>query len=402
MDLQLAVKDAPLELVQPYLAYPAQVGGRVDATLALTGPLAPALALSARGDTVLRRLTVSDGAEPVLTVESIAVTGIDATWPTKLDIDAARVRRSWARLERDATGDLLLRRLFTRAPGPGSPAGAAPPPAPVPPIAVRLREGVFEDGSATIVDGVTTPPARFDIAGARLAIQDFSWPSQAPLKLQLTLPAPAGGTLDADGTLDIGSLALEARMRLDRVEVAPARPYLPINGLVSGQATGDLRLRMAFDPLAVRLEGQARVQRFRLGDEASPLVTVGHAEAAGIDVDWPRRVAIGSVEFRRPRLLIERDAEGEFRLRRLVTPRRPANDRPGATPVTRADVTGPAAAPPSATGQAGPTIQVGTLRFTRATARFIDQKASLSGRSSSPGRRSRSGSSRTNCTSACR
>jgi hypothetical protein len=371
VDVQVAINDTALELLSPYLTFPAALRGRVDARLALAGPLAPALALSARGDATLRQLSVSDGAEPVLTVERLALTGIDATWPTTLHIDGARVRRSWARIERDPSGDLVLGRLFTRAAGLPS-AGSAPPAAPVPPIAVRLRQGVFEEGSLTILDGLTTPPARLEIAGARLAVQEFTWPSQGPLKLQLTSPTPGGGTLGVDGTLDLGSPALEARVRLEQVDLAPAQPYLPIDGRVVGQATGDLTLRMAFDPLALRFEGQASVQRFRLGDDASPLVTVGRAEAAGIEVDWPRRVAVRSVEFRRPRLLIERDREGDFRLWRLLTPRWAATDQVGATPATRAPASARPAAPEPARSPA-PTIEIGTLSFARATARVVDR-----------------------------
>ena len=55
-----------------------------------------------------------------------------------------------------------------------------------------LREGVFEEQSATIVDAAMTPPARMEVAGARLTIRDFVWPSRTPAEDRADV-ADAGG-----------------------------------------------------------------------------------------------------------------------------------------------------------------------------------------------------------------
>jgi uncharacterized integral membrane protein len=386
VDLRLVVMDADLALLQPYLPFRALVRSRVDATLAVTGPLSPAPRLSARGDATLRSLALSDGPRPVLTVERLSATGIDATWPERLTLDKVRVRRSWALIERDREGRFLLRSLLERVPG-------APPSAPPAPTAApggaafefRLAEGIFEDGAATIVDGVTTPPARLEIAGARLAIHDLTWPSRGPVKLQLTSPTPGGGRLDVGGTLNLDPIRLEARATLDGVELAPAQPYLPIEGRVAGRVTGDLAVTVALDPFTVKVGGEARLQRFRLSDGDRPVVTVGRAEAVGIDVDWPARVALERVRFRRPSLLIERDAQGEFALGRLVMPSWAALDPAGP-------------APPGSP----PTIEIGTFTLERAAARFVDRTTAppyaeqlsdldvtFTGVTTAPGRRTR-------------
>lgn len=369
VDVRLVVTDADLALLQPYLPFRAVVRSRVDATLAVTGPLSPARQLSARGAATLRNLALSDGPRPVLTVERLSATGIDATWPERLTLEKVRVRRSWALVERDRQGRFLLRSLLERAPG------AAPSsPAPAPPAApggaafeFRLAEGIFEEGAVTIADGVTTPPARLEIAGARLAVHDLTWPSRGPVKFQLTSPTPGGGRLDAGGTVNLDPVRLEARATLDGVELAPAQPYLPIEGRVGGRVTGDLAVTIALDPITVKVGGEARLQRFRLSDGDRPVVTVGRAEAVGIDVDWPARIALERVRFRRPSLLIERDAAGEFAVRRLVTPRWAAPDPAGPAPTGSAPVgSAPNAAPPT-------TIEVGTLTLEQASARFVDQ-----------------------------
>lgn len=372
-DLRVVLADADLSLLQPYLPFRANVRSRVDAAVVVTGPLTPAPRLTARGDATLRGFALADGPRPVLTVDRIAVTGIDAAWPERLALDRVRVAGSWALIERDRHGRFLLRELLQRTPGrapagPGSTGSADSQGTPAtPPAAFELRvgEATVEDGAATIVDAITSPPARVNVAGARLAVQDLTWPPRGPVKLHLASPMPAGGRLEVRGTMSLEPVRLEARASLDAVEVEPAQPYLPIAGRVAGRVTGDLSITVALDPTSVKVAGDARLQRFRLSDGDRPVVSVGRAEAAGIDVDWPARVSVDRVRFRWPSLLVERDARGAFALRRLVTPDWDA----GSTAAP-----GPAAAPsPSSPGPARPAIEVRTFTLERASGRFVDR-----------------------------
>ena len=406
VDVRLALRGADLALAQPYLGFPARVGARVDASLAVAGPLVPAPRLTARGDVGLRRLAISDGRRDVLTVGRLDVTGIDAAWPGRVTVDRVHVRGSWALIERDRDRRFNLRALFERLPASPPPKAplAAPPagasPGPGPAFELRLREGVFEEGAVSIVDGITTPPARFEVAGARLAVRDFTWPARGPVKLRLTSPTPEAGTLDVEGTLALDPVRLEARAVLEGVELGPAQPYLPIEGRLTGRVSGEVGVTVALEPLAVRLDGQARLQRVRLGDGDRPLVTVGRVDVAGIDLAWPGRVALQSVRLRRPRLLIERDAQGQILLRRLVTPRGAAAPAAGATaPAGAPSPAGPPA--PGSTG-AATTVEVGAFSLERASARFVDYtttpafveelsavEVALTGLATAPGRRAR-------------
>ncbi len=393
VDLQLVLKNADLGLIQPYLPFRARIRARVDATLAVAGPLTPAPRLSARGNAALSGLAVSDGQRSVITVERLDATGIDAAWPDRMSLDGIRAQRSWALIERDRQGRFLLQTLLERASG----APATPPGSPTPsPVAgstfeFRLREGIFEEQAATIVDGVTTPPTRFEVVRARLAVQDLTWPARGPAKLQLTSPMPGGGRLDAGGTLALDPFRLEARAGLEGVSLEPAQPYLPIEGRVTGRMTGELAVKVALEPVTVKLAGEVRLQAFRLSDGDRSVVTVGRVDAVGIDVDWPGRVALQRVRLARPRLLIERDAKGEILLRRLVTPRWPATAPAGAP------------SPGSTPAPARPTtIEIGALNLDRASARFVDQTTTpayvqemsevdvaFTGLTTVPGRRSR-------------
>jgi hypothetical protein len=367
VDLRLSVASAAIAPFQPYLPFRGAVGGQVDASLAITGPLSPSPRLQARGDAMVRSLAISDGQRPVLTVGRLAAAGIDAVWPGRLALGKVHVQRSWALIQRDREGRFLLRELFQRPPPAGAAGGGPAAPATTA-LVFSLGEGIFEDGAATIVDAVASPPARLEVTGARLRVRDLTWPARGPVTLELSAPTPGGGRLDARGTMTLDPIRIEARASLDRVALAPSQPYLPIEGRVQGLATGDLAVAVGLDPVSVRITGEVRLQRFRLSDGDRPVVTVGRVDAAGIDVAWPGRLSVQRVLFRRPSLLIERGAEGEIDLYRLVTPRRTGTGRAGPAP---RDAVAVGDAPASAARRTR--VEIGTLVLERASARFVDQ-----------------------------
>jgi hypothetical protein len=384
VDLTIECQEADLAPLQPYMGFRARVGGRLSANLTVAGQLAPAPKLKVKGDAGLRSLDISDGQRSVITADRVRVTGIDADWPTRVAADRVRVRRSWALIERDQQGGFLLRRLLER-PGPPQPLG---PPSPTPPgplgpplpsVEFSFREGIFDEQAATIVDGAMTPPVRIEVAGARLAVRDFSYPQRALTKVDLKSPMPAGGQLDVAGTVRLAPMELEARAVLDGVAIDPVQQYVPIEGRLSGKVTGDLAVKLALEPTTMQIVGEARLQAFRLNDGERAVVTVGRVQTTGIDVDWPRRITLQKVVLRRPRLLIERDASGEIRLRRLVTPRwMTAAAAPSGGPAAPSSDAGPPSAPASVAAAArkaaalGPTIDIATLSLEKALARFVD------------------------------
>jgi len=156
---------------------------------------------------------------------------------------------------------------------------------------------------------------------------------------------------------------------LDGVALEPAQSYLPIDGRVAGKVTGDLTVKIALEPTAIQIAGHARLQAFRLSDGDRAVVTVGRVDTAGIDIDWPKRITLARVQLRRPRLLVERDPNGQILLRRLLTPDwgppdgRVAAGRLTADPIRAAAIAG-AFGPP--------TIEIATLSLERASARFVD------------------------------
>lgn len=385
-DVTVAVKDAEIAWLQPYFGFRARVGGRLDANLTVSGPLAPGPRLKISGDASLRALDISDGQRSVLTTDRLRITGIDAVWPERVILGRVQTRRTWALIARDAQGRFLLRDLLERPdagaprPAPPSPSASSSPSGPSAPSApvaspgstleFTLREGVFEEQAATIVDEFMTPPARMEVAGTRLTVRDFNWPSRTPATVELTSPMPAGGRLDVSGTLQLEPMRLAVRAVLDGVALEPAQSYLPIDGRVAGKVSGDLTVKIALEPTAIQIAGQARLQAFRLSDGDRAVVTVGRVDTAGIDIDWPKRIALERVQFRRPRLLVERDPNGEILLRRLVAPHWGARPTDASLPAVSQPTR--SATPPSPALSDRPTIEIATFSLERASARFVD------------------------------
>jgi hypothetical protein len=351
LDLQVGLQDVALGPLQPYLPVRGRLSGAASGALRVTATVEP-LAIAATGTLALADLAMADEQRPLLTLGRLEAAGLDYRWPATLLIDRLTTERSWARIERRPDGSFPLRDLFTARPGaaarPGArPAAAGRAPATGPTVDVRVRRAVLGDGAASIVDGQVRPAARLEVGGARLEVQDFSWPARGPVGLQLRTPTPGGGTLEARGQLRLDAQRLEATLALQGVALGPATPYVLSRGSLAGRADGELRVAAALAPPALSLTGRLEGRGLELGDGQRRLLAVEHLEAAGLDVQWPDRLAAGRLVLRRPWALLERDARGGFPLLALLAAGPPAPDgagpgaggppppRPAATPRPR-------------------------------------------------------------------
>jgi hypothetical protein len=372
LDLKVLASGVDVAAARPYLPLRGSVTGKATADLQVHATLEP-LAITAQGTASLGDVAFAAGDRPLLTVARMDATGLDYRWPARATIDRLRVQKSWAFIERTPEGGFPLRTLFTAAAPPS--AGAAPPSAggPAPPgavapaVDVRLREGVFEDGAATIVDGAVSPAARFDVAGASLSVRDFTWPPKGATRVRLRAPTPGGGTLDARGRLRLDTQRLEGRVLLERVALAPARAYLPVQATVTGTVDADLRVRANLASLAMSAQGKVAVNDAVLGDGRRTLASAKLVEATNLDARWPRRVVVERVVLRQPWALVERERSGAMPLVALLTPPLSA---PSPAPAT----TG-APAPRSAE-RAVPVVEVTTLAVENGFVRFVDATTS--------------------------
>jgi hypothetical protein len=328
-DLRTRVTGVALAPYRSYVPLAARLAGRLEADLTAKGTLGPKLEIGARGSAVLSDLAFTDGDRSFLTVGRLEMAGLDYTWPATATIDRVHMQKSWVLLERRADGSLPLAAVFT-APRPAAraPAAAAPPAGPPPTVSVAVREVLFENGAATVLDAAVSPVARIEVAGVRLAARDFTWPARAPIPVTLDAPTPGAGTLGARGTLDLAARTLQMQLTPSGVDLAPMQPYLPLRGRVAGRASGDLQLKAALEPLAITARGTATVTDMALADASQPLATAARVEATGIEWTWPATVAVDRVTLRNPWARVERAADGSFPLRALLESPAPGSAAP--------------------------------------------------------------------------
>ena len=367
--LQPAVAELDVRLsglsVEPWARYvsgSARATGTGEARLAVRANLEGGITATATGVAAVNRLSITDGGRRLLAMDRAEVSGIDAGWPARVTIGRVALRRPALSLERDAGGVIALPTRDRPAPrAPGEEDAVQPPPsAATPPITVR--EVVVSDGAVDWRDAAVKPAARLEVRAIQLGVQDVVWPLRGPTPLQLRVRTPGGGTLAVNGSLTAEPLGADVRVRADGVDLAPYRPYLPVEAGVGGRADGDLHAVVSrTTQVQARVRGDAGLRGAFVADGPRRMATVDRAEARGLDVEWPARLSVERVTLRRPWVVVERDEHGGFPLRALLSPAKNA---------TSAE---PAA---SETGGAAPverTIAVRRLVIEDGGARFVDR-----------------------------
>jgi hypothetical protein len=333
-ELALTLRGADLTALQPWLPIVGRIRGTAHANVTLAGTLdAPIV----RGSVGAADLGFLLGDEALLTVGRVDVTALNVEWPARLTIEQLRVDAPWAKVARNTDGALSLRALF--GPRAGRPAGPVQPSSPGPivpgPIAglqATVRNALFENGSATIVDDAVEPAARFELRGSRLALRDLTWPARGPAAVELSTSMPGReGTLKARGTFSIEPTRLALEVDLDQVDLAPGRPYLPIDVRLGGRLSGRAKVTGTFgESITLVIDGDATADRLALGDDNRRLATVRKAEVVGLRYQYPTGMRVRQLKLDKPWLLVERDGDGRLELATLLAARRPAATGPAA------------------------------------------------------------------------
>ena len=304
--------------------------------MALKGQLGETMQLNARGTAALGDLAFSDGDRPVLTVGRIETVGLDYTWPAtathraRAHEEVVGAHRAAAPTAPCRSPRCSPRRARRRArPPPGARAtGGPPPPAAADPgkATVTVREAIFEDGSATIVDAAVSPPARLEVAGVRLAARDFQWPARgadpgaarhahpgrpgrSPRRASSTSPP---GTIEAQVTPSgvdlVTGAALPAGARADRGQGERRPP-----GQGHARAARDHRARRGHAGRSGRWPTATGRWPPPRGSRPPGSTTRGRPR-------WWSRAA----RLQKPWAQIERAADGSFPIIALLTPAPPA------------------------------------------------------------------------------
>ena len=375
-ELAVTLRNTDLAALQPWLPINGLVQAFADADVMVTAALDP-FTLTVRGRAGASSIAFYDGTQPLLTVRRVDAAGLDVQWPTRLAIDRLRVDAPWAKIERDPQGSLSLRTLFARPAGRAAPpppdAAAAAIPGPVPGLQVTVRDALFENGGANIVDDAVEPAARFEVKGSRVALRDLSWPSRGVAAVELSTPMPGReGTLKARGTFSIEPTRLVLDVDLDKVDLAPARPYLPIDARLSGRLSGRAKLRGDFgDTITLAIDGDATAEHVALGDDIRRLATARLTEIKGLRYRYPTSLRVKTLALDKPWLLLERDSSGRLELVTLVTTRTKPPPPPAGATAAGAPAPRPAPAPPEREPRVRVLIE--TLTMQDGFVRFVDR-----------------------------
>lgn len=228
-------------------------------------------------------------------------------------------------------------------------------------------------GAPSLADDSVSPVRRVDLRALRLAVEDVAWPGRRPLRLDLGADLPVAGTLTVRGQAALDARRAELDVRLEDVALAPYRAWLPIETALAGTAEMALTVAAtAASGLEVTVKGTGGLRNVRLGPPERPPLAIERVETSGIDVQWPSRVRVDRLTVTRPSVLVERDRDGTFPVRAMLTPRsRGPETGAGATPATAAP---PArAAAPEAPSSERLAIEVGEVAVEDGDVRFIDR-----------------------------
>src|SRR5262249_48997813 len=104
--------------------------------------------------------------------------------------------------------------------------------------------------------------------------------------------------------------------------IAPYQAYVPTPARISGRA--DVEVTAVLPPASqgsATVRGQAALSGIDVRDEQRTVMRIDRATATGLDIEWPRHVAVRQLMAQRPRVLLERGEAGVRTLRTLLADR---------------------------------------------------------------------------------
>jgi hypothetical protein len=283
-NLRARLRDVDLSPYQAYIPVSVPVSGKADTDMIVVASMGGDLKATVRGKGVLRRLAMGPRDAPVVAVEQASATDVDVRWPSRIRVGRIQIRKPTALVERDESGALPLRAMFTpptgrsggKPEGQVAPASRPPSGSPSPKPAIEFGEIEIEEGYARFVDRTGTPPYSEELS--RLAVK-ITGLSNAPGKRgQLSLQSVVGatGALGLQGEIaPLGeSLFVDLEGELRDFAIPRVNPYT--NRILAwmardGQLATKLHFRIDGDRLDAKSEivvGRLDLIRAGAGDEA--------------------------------------------------------------------------------------------------------------------------------------
>ncbi len=378
---QVSVGPLALTLTDYSRAKPLRMtAGRAEVTLAANVSMGEPLQLVVdKGDFKLKeiRVTAIGEKDPPVTLEAAEIAGIAVNLQEQtIRAGLARLSggRTWVR--RGADGKLQLVSLFA-------------------PRKVRLIKELQKEGfsiavdraeiagyAVALMDQTFEPAINYDLEQINAAVSKVTFPPKNPNPFEMSLRVKQGGTVKANGTVDLRQPAADARFEIADVALAPLDTILKRDTtltLASGKAGAGGRL--VFDgrksPPTIRYSGSAGVSGLDLQTSANGERLVGWKRLAVTDIDFDsaaNRLAVARVGLVEPyaRLMVNKDRSTNFAgIKRSAAAPAPAPDAAGAAAPAEVPAEAPAPAPAETAG-ALPAISVDRVSIEGGSMDFAD------------------------------
>ena len=214
---------------------------------------------------------------------------------------------------------------------------------------IHVERITLAPSAALFVDEGVKPTTRLPLTKLQARIDNVTWPVRGPANFTMSTGLPGGGTLTAKGPVTVQPLDAAVTIAIRNAPVEPYQAYIPVPARLSGRYGGDSQNRIAIrdGKLVAQSKGNSWAENVEIREPGAtqPAIRVERMELQGIDFDWPRRAAFVKAGFRRPRVEIERGADGAFNLRRLFAAPGPDGAAPAREPDPKASDPAPGPKP---------------------------------------------------------
>jgi hypothetical protein len=299
-----------------FVPFAGQLTGVAEADLRVNEPLRVGVPSQVRGMIAVLNVAVSDGTGRLLSAPRIEGSSLELDWPARLRIGRLTVREPRAVVERGRAGDLAITRLLGPSAGPPPPSPATPQARPA--LGVDVAQAVVQNGAVEWRDQAVTPPVRASLVDLTATVTGVSWPITGPLQVHVEGRPTGGGQLQLSGRVGLSPLTAETRVTARAVDLEPYQAYLGTPARLRAWTDLDLAVALPAGSAPPTVRGTVALSHADVRDGERTVFQVERAAATGLEVEWPRRVAIAEVALTAPWILAERDEQGALGIRALL------------------------------------------------------------------------------------
>jgi hypothetical protein len=206
--------------------------------------------------------------------------------------------------------------------------------------------------------------------GLHAEVRALAWPQGGPADVTL-VGTPGDGRVELTGTFTPSTRAVELVVHARAAALFPFTALIPIDASVAGVLDADGRVALHPRDHGLTASGDLVIRDVRVGPAETAPMRVAELRVEEFALDGAT-LAIERVTVTRPSVLVEREKDGSFPLRAMLTPDASGAASPAASPAAGGVSTGGARHPESREARAW-RITVDDIRVVDGNVRFLDR-----------------------------